>query len=244
MKYLLATLLLLVTTAVNAQTINLQPTASAVVGRDSYIVVKLDTKDTVWDVIGDKASYSMTQQKLADSADILFVFNAKAEGAYTLVVSGATGDKVVMKKCTITATKDPAPPPVPDDAVLKELKAIRLDIQSLTERVKALEGSKPPPSPKEKPAHITFIGATKTEKALATNNDPELRQWLAGKGLKVHVLKSEDPAIKTSGLTEAVATAGGEPCVVAQDAKGNVLGSARLTSVDSVKAFVRLLLDE
>lgn len=244
MKRLLVIAALVIAPALQAQTIELPPSMLASVGRDTFIIVKLTTKDAVWDMIGDKGGFDIAQEKIADTSVILFRFMPKAEGTYTLVVSGATGDKVVLKKCTITATKDSIPPPIPDDAVLKELKMIRVEIQALNERVAKLEGSKPPPTPKEKLAHLTFIGPTKTEKALAANNDPELRQWLAGKGLKVHVLKSEDPAIKSSGLSDAVASAGGEPCVVAQDTKGNVLGSTRLTSVDSVKSFVRLLLDE
>lgn len=96
----------------------------------------------------------------------------------------------------------------------------------------------PPPPPGSKAAHLTFIGAEKSAESLATNNDASLRKWLSDKGIKVHVLKSGDPAIKASGLTEAVMIAGGEPCVIVQDDKGHVIAAGRLASVVSVKSII------
>lgn len=95
------------------------------------------------------------------------------------------------------------------------------------------------PPPKDKiAAHVTFVGAEKTAFSLATNNDVALRSWLAAKKIKVHVLKADSPEIATTGMSDAVKLAGGAPAVVLQDAAGNVIAQARMTSTADVMLFV------
>lgn len=138
----------------------------------------------------------------------------------------------------------PVPPPPPDEVttalakLTKEIAALNDKLTDIEKRLKALEDARPPPIPTLKVAHVTFIGPEKTMASLTTANDLALRTWLKDKGVKVHVFKSGDAGIKAGGFVEAVTTAGGEPCAVLQDAKGNVITSISLTDAQSVKTAV------
>lgn len=243
-QQILAVLLLLsLATAASAQAIDVAPSVDARVGRDAFVIVKLAVKDAVWDIIGDKAGYELAQEKISDPAILLFRITPKAEGTYTLVVSGATGDKVVQKKCAIVATVGDPVQPNPDNAVVKRLEALEATVKDMVRllnlfdaRLKALEKKEPPPGPKSPAKHFTFIGPESTAVATAACNDPALRLWLKSKSIAVHVLTANDPDIKSTGLIVAVNAAGGVPCVVVQDDKGVILTQAKITQSDEKTA--------
>lgn len=98
-------------------------------------------------------------------------------------------------------------------------------------------GPRPPPPVNAVMKHITFIGAELSNAALAVNNDAELRTLYKSAGVAVHVLKANDPAIATKGMTKAVEKAGGAPCAILQDEVGNVIGYCRMESVQQVREY-------
>ena len=105
--------------------------------------------------------------------------------------------------------------------------------------------SQPPPSPPPPPPvdpkgivkHLTFAGPTPTTAGVV--NDAALRTHLDANGIAVHVVLPGDPGTSTKKWVEAIAAAGGMPCVVIQSVDGAVLGQARLTTVDAVKELVK-----
>ena len=142
---------------------------------------------------------------------------------------------IVMDHVTINAAGDQPTPPTPD---------VMAFLAKLDARLTALETAKPPvvpPTPVPANAtirHITFIGAETTPVSMAVNNDAGLRTSFKNANVSVHVLKANDPLIASSGLSAAVASAGGLPCWVAQDDLAHVIAHGPMRSAADVLAAV------
>lgn len=97
-----------------------------------------------------------------------------------------------------------------------------------------------PPPPAAKVAHLSFVidPARHTPDIAAVVNDRGLREKLATAGVRVHALTTASRSVVQRGLAAGVGKAGGVPCVILQDATGNIIDAAKLTDVASVLALV------
>ena len=99
-------------------------------------------------------------------------------------------------------------------------------------------GNKPPPVDPPKPSaakHITFIGPDAKSATVIT----ELKAYLKAAGIVSHAYAADDPLIKSTGFQKGVDDAGGVPCFVVQDAKGNILGQASVTTAAAAREFLK-----
>lgn len=96
----------------------------------------------------------------------------------------------------------------------------------------------PPVDPPDTPAavakHLSFVGVNAA--SVTTVVDIGLREYLKSVGISVHVVAAND--VDKYKMAAAVAKAGGLPCVVVQDATGNVIDQSKLTTVEAVKTLV------
>lgn len=121
---------------------------------------------------------------------------------------------------------------VPKSATATAEDAIRKTLQ-----VEQGEGPRPPPPTENPVKHLTFVFDA-TPASAKVVNDQALRAWLKGKGIAVSALAGNDPILVQRGLDSAVKLAGGPPCIVLQDVKGNVLSQATLTDSVQVRKVV------
>lgn len=101
------------------------------------------------------------------------------------------------------------------------------DVVRKTLSVEMGQGPQPPPKPASPVKHLTFVYDL-TPASQKVVNDAVLRAWLKLNEVAVSALPGGDPVLTQRGLGPAITLAGGPPCIVLQDAAGNVLHQFRM----------------
>jgi hypothetical protein len=204
---------------------------------DSLLMITADATDKVEWLVWDKHFVEGKNSKTGDKVLTLSIPSKKEPWSFkvTVIDYGAK-----MHVDTLVQVDGADPTPVPDPPTPVDLNTLSKKIDDLTVVVTAIKADvdalKNPPMPPVTTLikHVTFIGAERTAVAVAVNNDAGLRAMFKNAGIAVHVCKADDPSLVAKHLTAAVAKAGGVPCVVMQDADGNVVDQGPMTSVQQV----------
>lgn len=104
------------------------------------------------------------------------------------------------------------------------------DVVRKTLSIEMGQGPRPPPKPTPVPNPVKFVTLVHnfSPASLAVLRDQALDKWFAANGISVTKVPDGDPFIAQKGLAPAVKLAGGAPCVILQDAKGNLLTQSEM----------------
>lgn len=151
-------------------------------------------------------------------------------------------DEIFVLAYTTSGTPPKATPPVAMMILVVGPNSAAKKGAALKETAKEAIGDTVPKSGRVA-AHVSFIVDPQKQTSEITGiiNDASLRTWIAATGARLHApidVRSEVVTRAKGGLIAAVRTAGGVPCVVVQDAQGNVIDQGLMSSVQAVRTII------
>lgn len=186
--------------------------------RAVVLVAETQGQEVEWIVLNANPQAPVSSLQLASSKTLIVFPNDNNDTIVVIAYTQVNGklSKPARHLCEVVKPT-PAPPPTPNPTP-----------------------TPPPPPAKSKVKHVTFVidQATQTPDSATVITDQGLRQFISSIGAQVHTVTVNSASVVSGGLSKGVQAAGGTPCVVLQDAAGNITASAMITSVAATKTFL------